>query len=237
MTNVSWYDPWPYWEFEEMRRAARIAVTRTRVHPAHFVGDPADVAWEGVALAVAENPQCSWYDAVKSAQNVLAADMRHARQSVGSHTTHTGQKFWLFWNDLIDEQQRQLEPEQGLTKMVVQQLIERLPQEHYETLVGVVAHKTVKACAQVWGIPTPTAQRRVAKARTAAMAILYDWETPPRLRRLSEGNRIDDEGTCTNGHDRNLYEVVRFNKKRERVRSCSECSRIRGHRRRSKGAA
>lgn len=226
----SWFDPFDGWDIPTINQAAVYAMSRCHCDPRQFVGDPRESAWEGVALAIAADPACSWSTAVTEGARVLSRDIFHQRNNNRS----AGPRFHTFWNDTLRDSMRHTQPDTFLAKLAVGQVMNALPPKHQVTLVTFAAIGSVAGCAEAWQVTTPAASARIKAARVAALALWFDGETPPLPRRLHGGSPrvLTNREKCARGHDWLLHGKTRRQRNRLR-RVCGECERLDAARRRA----
>lgn len=222
------------WTLDAMDHAARVAMTRCHCERRQFLGDPIESAWEGVALAVAADPGCSWIDAVTEGARVLAHDMWHQR-----HPASVGPRSAMFWGDLEREVMWRSRPELVINSLAIRQVLDALSEAHQVTLASFAAIGTVGECAVAWGISESSASKRITKARRAALNLWFGDEAPTAMVSSSTHGRLSrDRETCARGHDWSRHGKTRSGKprrgSRRTLRICSECERLDARAKRAK---
>ncbi len=211
------------WAMGDIRAAAAVACSRIRIAPGTArEADLNDVAQSAVGLAIAEDPAIEWSDAVAAAARavwdaVSAGLNQHGCTSSGEDRP----RFVAYWVDWTRPHNSI-----GFTaiedRMLMRSLLESLPARHQRTLLAMGCADTMAEASEAVGVAYGTFRQRVETARKVALAIIFDWEQPPDLKRLPIQQR-QRERTCGAGHliagdniERNFYggRVV------ERCRTC-----------------
>ena len=188
------------WTMDDIRGAAAVACSRIRVSPGTaYEVDMNDVAQSAVGLAVAENPDIEWSDAVAAAARevwdaVTDGRERHGRNSRGDEKPRFI-AYWLDWSRPHNAV--------GYTsvedRMMLLSLVDSLPERHWSTLLAFGSAETMLGAAEAVGVNYQTFKCRVLAARRAALKVWFDWESPPSLGRLPI-NRLQRERTCNQDH-------------------------------------
>lgn len=188
------------WTLDDIRGAAAVACSRIRANPSTaYEADLNDVAQSAIGLAIAENPEIDWPDAV-------AAGARAVWDAVGTGLNQHGHKntgeyrprftaYWLDWHrphnsvgyNAIED------------RMTLASLMEHLPERHWLTLLAFGCADTMADAAEAVGVDYRCFRQRVETARKCALAAWFDWEQPPALQRLTINQR-QRERVCNAGH-------------------------------------
>lgn len=194
-----WRSPRPNgWTLPEMKRAARLGSARIRYGAWRLLGDAIDVAWEGAALAIAEDPHASWAVVAEAASRAVGAEasaVQHAHR-LSQSDAHTGARSAIYWGDWLDDTPPS--PEGCLDRMALAQVWAALPEVHREIL-ALAAVLPSSEVADRLGISPARVSQRLTIARRAAITLWHDWEPPPtHLPRA----RVPRDGldTCPQGH-------------------------------------
>lgn len=194
-----WRTPRPEgWTLPEMYRAARLGSSRIRHGAQRLIGDAIDTAWEGAALAVAEDPHASWADVAEAAARAVSAEasqVQHVHR-LGQSDAHTGARSALYWGDWLDNQPPA--PDGRLETMALRQVWDALPDGQRDLLM-MAAVLPASDIADRLGVSVSRVSQRLSIARRTAIALWHDWEVPPsRLPR----HRVpsDEAAVCPSGH-------------------------------------
>lgn len=188
-------EPEPAWTIGRIKRAARMAASRCRLPPSSLCDDPVALAESGVGLAVAVDPHVPWADAVEAGQQEIWDASRATRKSIGVSLTGSRQpaaNFWRFWQTQP--------PPLGMPSTVdnsqaLAAVLSALPPTHLDTLLLIAFGGSTETAAERAGCSVQAMRVRAQKARRAALALWFDWETPPQLSRLPP-YRIDSDRVC-----------------------------------------
>lgn len=188
------------WTMKDIRDAAGVACSRIRVAPGKArEADMRDVAQSAVGLAIAENPAIDWPDAVAAAARAVwdavgAGLNQHGFTNAGEERPRFA-AYWLDWArphstvgyGTVEE------------RLLMRSLLDQLPERHAATLLALGCSDTMADAADAVGVPYMRFRQRVETARTVALALIFDWETPPALQRLPINQR-QRERLCRAGH-------------------------------------
>ena len=199
-TPDAWRLPRPEgWTLPDMRHAAAIGSSRIRAATSRLLGDALNIAWEGVALAVALNPQVSWADASAAAARAVAdeaSEIQHIHRLARSDA-HTGARAAVYWCDWLDNQPAP--PTAVLERIALAEVWDALTDDQRE-LLALAAIMPSGEVADLLGISPSRVSQRLTAARRAAIALWHDWEPPPsKLPRARVPN--DEPPTCPQGHE------------------------------------
>lgn len=220
------------WSLPDIRAAAKIAVSRVR--STMLREDALDTAWEGIALAVADDPHVSWRDAVAAGAAHLSAEMQDLLRNKGlaynrdqktaghpsSVTYYHRPTFLCYWTRL--DQQPICVPGESDERRAVEQVMAALSDEQQATLLCRAASPSLRVAADRAGVSLTTYARRLNEARAAFAALWFEQETPPPPP-LGEQPTRRDSDTCRHGHPWTEHESWR-NSRGRRVRYCLACA-------------
>lgn len=185
------------WTLGHIRDAARVACSRVRMSPAMARDDLDMVAQSAVGLAVAENPEIDWSDAVGVAARAVYDAASTGREQHGVNSLGDWKpRFFAYWND---ETRLIGAPTGCLESIALHQVMAELPDRHIRTLWARAFADSNQMAAASQGVGSHTYDCRLVAARKAALALLFDHEQPPPLSRLSIYQRKTNR-TCDAGH-------------------------------------
>ncbi len=213
------------WTMDDIRGAAAVACSRIRVSPGTaYEVDMNDVAQSAIGLAIAENPEIDWPDAVAAAARDVWDAVTDGRERHG-HNSRGDEKpryiaFWLDWT----RPHNSVGYKAVEARMTLLSLLDLLPERHWSTLLALANATSMTQAAEVVGVKRHTFACRVQAARKAALAIWFDWEQPPALQRLPI-NQLGRERTCKQGHVIAGDNVETNWQNRKRIERCKTCRR------------
>lgn len=189
--------PTTSWTWDAIRRAARIARSRTSISAALArEADLTDVALSGVSLAVVLNPEITPRDAIwagaREIQNSFGATKHHH----GLKSTGPMPSYATYWLDRSAPIGTPTQCEERLATIAV---FNALPPMHQQTLVALASTGSMRDAAEAVGVGIETFKWRAKSARRAALRLWFDEETPPPLTRL-RSHRRGRGRTCPSGH-------------------------------------
>lgn len=209
------------WTTARIRKAAAYAMSRIRVKAGT---DLFEIAVSGVGLAVAIDPDVSFYDAVAAGQRDLWDAASAAAQSAGINrrTGETGPRVAAFWADWLLHGM----PEPGAceSRIALGEVLDSLPERHVDTLIRLAFTDSMEQAAETAGVSTHAFRIRAQRARSAALALWYDHEQPPSLSRLPINRRSRDR-ICPSGHPisgDNVYRTFTNRRIREDCKTCQD---------------
>ena len=112
-------------------------------------------------------------------------------------------------------------------RLALREVFDALPERHQESLLVLAVHGDPQAAARHLGISYSTMQHRIRAARTAALALWFDWESSPRPT-FDRRSTVSLADACGQGHEF-TPENTRWRKAtsgRGRKRACRECDRL-----------
>ena len=213
METPDWAKPWGPWAFEDTKAAARIATARTR---GSALGHEAyGVAWEGVALHVAENPQSSWLDAVNAGTRNLGDELSGHMHGKRTDGASTGSRFFKYWTLPAETPMERVEENLALA-----QVLGQISEKHREVLYSRCSFASDTDMAISLGESQSGVSRKVREARAAFARAWFDWEQAPQPRVQKPHSTATH---CRHGHpwSENLQYV---NTKKGRQRRCRTCN-------------
>lgn len=215
----AWETPVEHWDMDSIKTAARMAASRCRGLPYSPEGIW-DLAWEGVALAVAEDPHASWRDVVGAGARTARVEVRETLRHNGAR--HDGdsngarfQAYWLDWQSCEQEA-----ADQCTEGIALGQVMSALPDEDRSTLLAWTTCEDMGGLADVLGVSRTVAAARLRRARASALDLLYDTEAPPPLGRLPIRRRTISD-TCPEGHPIDGRSADR--RRGRQIRYCKTC--------------
>lgn len=213
-------DP-PVWTLGMIKQAARLAASRCRYPESSLCDDPVRLAESGVGLAVAIDPGVSFYDAVFAGQNEIfnaARQVRRDRGQSGADSYMPAPNFYRYW--AIEQPRPPTCVEQPIT---LRQVLTGLTPAHLDTLLLLAFTDTTAAAAEAAGLTHSGFLQRARAARQAALALWFDGETPPHIRRLPPYRRKTDR-VCREGHpitgDNIRWETSATGRRHARCKAC-----------------
>ena len=131
-----------------------------------------------IVASLMVDPEASWQDAAAAAADAVAEEASHIQRhyQLASSVAHTGARFATYWADwLISDLGN---PERGFDRRAVRQIYDALSEQDRNilTLAGVLTNNEI---ADQLGLTASAVSLRLSKARRSALALWYDWETPP----------------------------------------------------------
>lgn len=211
------------WTLDDMRRAAAVAVSRTRISEAAAREvDLRAAAFSGVGLAVAENPDADWSDVVNAGQRELwNLATRNHEESGRDGYGHGRPSFDTYW---LDEPDRFPPPTRIDARLTLTSVLADLDDRDRSVLLAWAITEDFGRAAEVLGCHRETCIRWLSAARRAALALWFDDEVPPPLTRLPL-HRRQKKTECVNGHEL-LGDNVGHNRQKGRYRVvCLQCKR------------
>lgn len=219
-------DDSPEWTMPLMRRAAAMACSRVRFADSLGHHDARDVAWEGVAIAIAKNPATTWSEAISAGQAMLAAEFNDGLHHHGIVKSpgggyHQTPAFDIYWLSAPPER-----PDRGDTHRALRQILDTLDPCHREALMARAVSPTDKEAGILLGLSQAAMSKRIRAARAAFWAQWYAPDSPPVELRVFPPRRIlDDTFPC--GHDRATNTIWKSRRiGQRRVAECRECNRL-----------
>lgn len=214
-----WRQPVDHWTIEMTREAAAIAAGRVRFGIDRW--QVRDLAWEGVAAAIAASPHASWQAAVDAGATAARSEISqtlaaHGARRDGQSTGRGHAVYWLDWAAPIGT------PDSVLDRIAVRQVVDALDPDHRDALLLWAATFDFDAIADAYGCSRSHAIVLLRRARTAAYRLWFDQDQPPPLGSIRKRTAGD---TCPQGHPYDGW--ARNNRTGRRMRTCRTCKRER----------
>lgn len=221
---LGWHIPHDDWTANDLNHAARLAVSRCRDSLAAVERSAIGYAWEGCALAVAEDPSATWATVVDAGLQTLRQEIADTRSGYRANSgwSQLGERALTYWLDRSNRTNIGV-PDAHLEHHAIQQVLDGLSARSREVILTRAACPDLKTTAAALGISASHAVGVVRSAREEAMRLLYDHEEPPRLR-TDRRARSTDRSTCAQGHPWSENEVVYRRPGGRRQRICRSCN-------------
>ena len=208
---------------------ARIAASRAYISDV-FPGDKREAALSGITMALAEDLDTPVHELLHAGTSAVSRAMqthlRHHGQRVDG--AGTGGRFQAFW-----EPTRHHFDTYPVERLALHQVWWQLDDKHQQALLGRVAHVDHAEHATALGLSRAAVNKRVLRARRAALALWFDWETPPDI--APDVKRTATH--CAHGHSFDEHGGWVTRKNRPRSRYCRACARTQNEKSRNEQRA
>lgn len=208
--------------WEEIEATARLAVGATHASKQIMFGYAKDIAMSAIGLALTRNPDLTKSDCIDEGRKAICQERDQLFKLIGlpTGTKATGERFQQYWDP--EFQPRVGVPVAILPGLTLRQVCADLSPRHFEVLCAVAFTDSKIEAAEALGVVPATLSRLLKEARTAALALWFDGETPPPP--VVGDRKMPERETCKHGHPWSENEAWRTRRSDGyRSRYCREC--------------